>query len=206
MRGLNNVFIMEIDVDGVIADIHNGLNSYVSKKFGIDFSGERDIHTWGMKELDPDVRKYVLQLFNSPEFIGNLKYLDCSLEALILIDIMLRKLGGKIVLNTNINSACKEAREDWLKTLIKTSGIKAECITDSNPVKNMLKDSYIVVEDNAENLRNSNAPYKFLIRRGHNRSVTVEDLIVDNCNSKIYIVDDLWCVFGVLEKELNLTY
>lgn len=202
----NKGLIVEIDVDGVIANIHNGLNKSVSKEFGIDFNGDRDICTWSMKELDPDVRKFIFSQFSNPDFISGLDYLDCSLEALILIDIMVRKLNGKIVINTNINSPCREAREEWLKTLIKTSGIKAECITDSNPSKVMLKDSYIVVEDNADNLRNSTAPYKFLIRRGHNRSVTVEDLVVESCDSKIYIVDDLWCVFGVLEKELNLKY
>lgn len=206
MKLQNEGLIVEIDVDGVIANIHNGLNKSVSAKFGIDFNGERDICTWSMKELDSDVRKFIFSQFNNPDFISGLDYLDCSLEALILIDILVRKLKGRLVINTNINSPCREAREEWLKTLIKTSGIKAECITESNPVKNMLEDSHVVIEDNADNLRNSTAPYKFLIRRGHNRSVTVEDLVVDNCNSKIYIVDDLWCVFGVLEKELNIAY
>ena len=37
-------------------------------------------------------------------------------------------------------------------------------------------DSYIVIEDNVRNLRNSNADYKILIRRGHNRNYSEKDL------------------------------
>lgn len=196
--------VIELDVDGVIADIHNGLNNYVYDEFNVDFNGERDIHTWGMKELDPEIRKFILARFSCPDFISNLDYIDGSIEALIMLDIMVRQLGWEIKLNTNVNSECIDARKCWLTKMLRETGVKADFVVDNNLHKIMLNDSYVVVDDNADNIRNSKAKLKFLIRRGHNRDITQSDLETnDNYESEVFIVKHLLDVVSVLEDRFK---
>lgn len=157
--------ILELDVDGVVASIHSDLNKLVSDKFSIDFDAERDIKSWGMKELDSDIRTYILSLFSNPDYIGNLNVIDGTLEALTLIDAKLRELGWFLLFNTNVCKGCKDARALWLDNLIKETGIRAVKVVGDKSEKYMAK-STIVVDDHAVNLCNSKSPVKVLMRRG----------------------------------------
>ena len=191
--------ILELDVDGVVANIHCGLNSYVNEKFGIDFDGDKDIYTWGMKELDSEVRSYIFSLFGDPEFIRNLKPFNGSLEALKSISAKVNGLGGCIVFNTNVFKGCVEARKDWLSEFLADSGIEAFKIVKSNKGKDMLN-STIIVDDCFDNIVNSNAKVKVLMRRGHNRSINTCDIPNSHPNGKVYIIDKLEDLLPILDS------
>lgn len=192
--------LLELDVDGVIANIHGDLNNKVYEKFGKHFDGDKDISSWGMKELDPEVRSYILSLFNSPDYIGNLHRIDGTLEALAMIDVKLRELGWYLVFNTNVCKGCKDVRTVWLDDLIKETGVRATSIVSEKAEKFMLK-STIVVDDYVVNLNNSNAQIKVLLRRGHNRDIKLEDIKKSNRDgSKVYIIKHLFDLVNILEE------
>lgn len=194
--------LIEIDVDGVVANIHGGLNKPVSKKFGVDFDGERDLKTWGMHEVGEEKRKFIFELFKTPQFIGDLKPLDDAIDALISINKLIEHYGcGQIVFNTNIADNCVDIRSAWLDDIIKKTGITATKIVNPTYPKAMLR-SFIVVEDNLDNLNRSKAFVKILVRRGHNRSVTSNDIVQTDVG-EVYIVGGLGDIMPILDRHLK---
>ena len=66
------------------------------------------------------------------------------------------------------------------------------------------KINYIIIEDNVGNLKKSNAEYKFLVRRGHNRNYTESDL--GNCK-KSFVCNSFYdCVDEIEKIYRGVTY
>lgn len=171
--------IIEVDADGVILDIHRHLDNYVKDLYP-DFNGDKDISSWGMHELDllhKDLRSRCLELFNCIDFMTSIPYLDGAVDAMRKLDSLQRERRDVIVI---VNSHCysdnlSDVRQVWLNKKLKTTGINVIVKTCSGSEKEMLNSQYCI-EDNVDNLKKSNASYKFLVARGHNRYANYNDL------------------------------
>lgn len=169
--------IIEVDIDGVIANIHGALGERV-KDIHKGFDGDSHISTWGMKELnslDERLRPRIFTLFGNPEFIKSLKVYDGVLGSFKLLSRFCSSTDLEILVNTNVFKGCEEARVSWLNELKEQTGADFRVIVASDSPKKML-DSSILIEDHIDNLLRSNAPYKIMIRRGHNRAFQSTDL------------------------------
>lgn len=175
--GIMTSKIVEIDIDGVIADIHNGLNPHL-KPIYREFDGDTLIENWNMQELniyDRRLRSKALQLFGDADYIANLKPFDGAIEALVNLYEAMKKTNLEIVFNSNVdNEACVDARFAWFDKYIKPTGISYNANVTCLPKKQKLN-SVVIVDDYPENLINSDAPIKIMIRRGHNRYSKVVD-------------------------------
>jgi 5'(3')-deoxyribonucleotidase len=179
--------IIEVDIDGVIADIHGALGENLTDIME-GFVGDHHVHSWDMKELneiDERLRPRILQLFGQPDFIRNLKPFDGAFNSLLTLVAYAEANDLDVVINTNVFNGCVDARKEWLDQFFKEFGITISYNVVSTSGKKMM-DSLIIVEDSIVNILNSSAPYKFLVRRGHNRSFTEADF---DANSKYHIVD-----------------
>lgn len=169
--------LVELDVDGVLANIHCGLNPYVQSILP-GFDGDTHIMTYDMQELnkiDVRLRTTIFSLFTDPEFIGSLELFPGTLEALIDLDAHLKSTGDKMGINSLLCSeSAMHSRKDWLERVIRAAGIDFKTNVGCSRQKEVL-DSFVTVEDNVDNLIRSTAPIKILIRRGHNRSAKVSD-------------------------------
>lgn len=169
--------LIEIDVDGVLGNIHGSLGPYLTDIYP-GFDGDKHITSWGMKELNDintSLRPRILKLFNNPEFILNMPVFDGVPKALNSLKKAADKAGFEIIINSNSYKPCIAAKKKWLQKLLSKASVEILCRVTSDSVKSML-DSYVVVEDNPDNLKASKAPYKILIRRGHNRFASLKDL------------------------------
>lgn len=170
--------IIEIDVDGVLADIHGHLNSYLSS-IHPGFDGDKDIQSWSMKELDlinKNIRPRILQLFGDPEFISTISPFYDALDALKQLLYSAQDWGMDLVLHTNVHDNCVSSREEWIRRQADHLGLELKCRVTSHPVKEVLENTYAIIEDNADNLKSSNADIKILMRRGHNRFFGTKDI------------------------------
>jgi 5'(3')-deoxyribonucleotidase len=185
--------IVEVDIDGVIADIHGALGAQLTDIME-DFVGDHHVHSWDMKELnelDERLRPRILELFGTPEFIGGLNPFVGAFDSLVALVNYAKENGLEVVINTNVFTGCIPAREAWLDRWFEIHGINLKYAVTSVKSKAMMN-SLVIIEDNIENIRNSSAPYKFLVRRGHNRlfvqedfGVCVEGIIVDSFSDAV---------------------
>lgn len=174
-----NMKEIEIDVDGVLANMDGSYANYV-KDLLPDFSEEKYIVNWDMPEVRrdyPNVFKRIESLWTDPCFIANLPRYP-------KVEDGLKELGritkGKahIIIHTHIftDDAVYESRDKWLKDLRKKTKVPFDIEISVGNKKNVRRNTYILIEDNVFNLRKSNAKYKILIRRGHNRRFGANDL------------------------------
>jgi len=196
-------FYVEIDVDGVLADMDGSYAEYV-KHIIPDFNEEKYIKDWGMpnvKETYPEAFSIIVGLYRNPDFIRNLPRYKGVEESLRSIYKEVEQRKGSIVIHTHIlTPKCASAREEWLKELRRDTGVEFEidiCVGDKKKTRD---NSLIVVEDNVKNLRNSQAPYKVLMRRGHNRFFTLEDI---GDYEEGYIVKDLGLVPHIIKNAVD---
>ena len=88
----------------------------------------------------------------------------------------------------------------WLKNLKKDTGVDFRIEISTDDTKKTRENSKFVIEDNVSNLRKSNADFKFLVRRGHNRNYQECDL--GNCK-KSYVVNSFYDAVKIIVDYLN---
>lgn len=190
--------IVELDVDGVIGDLYSPIEKIIRTEFpDKNFRFEKDVKSFGMKGVDPKIKKRIFELFKDPEIIKNEPlYSGCKtfLKKLYAIS---KKNNFDIVIHTHmLDKYVAEARKTWLESLItslRLDGVKV--VIDCGKEKNMFKGTYYVVEDCIENLKKSDAQIKILLDRPHNNEKTnaglLDGLICYRCNSYSDILDIL---------------
>lgn len=173
--------IIEIDADGVILAIHTHINNYVQSLYN-GFDGDTHITSWGMRELDalnPQLRPKLYSLFGDPKFMSSVPAFNNAIEAL---DIIMHSCCYSTKLIPIINTHCftpeiGRARKTSLKKLLYDNGLPIPVIVSVGKDKEMMKHNvFMCIEDNAENLRKSDAFIKCLVARGHNRFETKETI------------------------------
>lgn len=198
--GLNRIFEVEIDVDGVLADMDGSYGEYV-KDIIPDFSEEKYIKEWNMPEIArdfPEAHKRIVSLYSTPEFMRNLPRYSGIIEGLQRLYALITPLNGVIVIHTHVKDyTCSLMRREWLEELRAESGVNFEIDISNGDLKNMRKGSLILIEDNVRNCRVSDAKYKFLVRRGHNRAYNECDL--GGC-SESYVVDSFLSAVEQIEE------
>lgn len=170
------MYVIEIDVDGVILDTYTGLTDKV-KHFYDGFDAERDIHSWSMVELDDlkqGLRAEVFKLFGDVDYMSSLPFYSCALDALKRLSDYCITHDAKIMLNTLMfTQEIANKRVNFFEDIFRTHGIKAEITAPVN--KKSQLNAYIIIEDNVDNISNSSAEHKILIRHGHNRHFDASD-------------------------------
>jgi 5'(3')-deoxyribonucleotidase len=170
--------VIEVDVDGVLADIHGHLSNYLSDVYP-GFDGDKHIESWTMKELDLlniNLRPRIFELFGDPEFISTIVPYYDVVDSLKQLSLTVKDWGMDLVLHTNVHSQCVEARQEWIQRQADQLGVHLECKVTSCPVKEVWPNTYAIIEDNLENIQNAVADVKILMRRGHNRNYSEKDL------------------------------
>lgn len=195
--------IIEVDVDGVVLNIHQHLNNYVRDLYP-DFDGDKHIESWGMEELNKlhkDLRGRCLSLFNSPEFMTTIPFFDNAIDSLKVLDSFQQQYSNVlVVLNTHcFNSDIVMSRYKQLSKILRDENIGIPLFCNSGTEKKMLNSS-CCIEDCYLNLKRSNALYKFLVARGHNRHVKYEDM--GHCYV-LYFGGQLSSYVGIVEDLLK---
>ena len=170
---------IEIDVDGVLANMDGAYAPYVSDLVP-DFSEEKYITEWNMPYVAknfPEAFKRISSLWVNPEFIYNLQRYPRIEDGLIKLYSAVKDMAN-IVIHTHIFNLGEvfESRKSWLEDLREDTNVDFIIDICKGENKKTRTDSKIVIEDNVSNLRKSNAEYKILIRRGHNRNYNENDL------------------------------
>lgn len=196
-------FQIEIDVDGVLADMDGSYGAYV-KDIIPDFCEEKYILEWNMPQVEkkyPVAYDRIKGLWTNPEFIYNLpRYpnIEKSLQKLygIVKDI------ADIVIHTHIRgkNAVYDSRYLWLNELKEDTEVDFKIEISTDDEKGTRKNSKFIIEDNVSNLRKSNADFKILVRRGHNRNYQACDL--GDCE-KSYVVNSFCDAVEIIENYLN---
>jgi 5'(3')-deoxyribonucleotidase len=170
---------IEIDVDGVLANMDGSYAEYV-KDIIPDFSEEKYITEWNMPFVEqnyPEAFKRISSLWDNPTFIRDLPRYPKIEDGMIKLYNSVKGVAD-IIVHTHIFNpgAVFESRNSWLEDLREDTNVDFMIDICTGSCKKTRTDSYIVIEDNVRNLRNSNADYKILIRRGHNRNYSEKDL------------------------------
>lgn len=170
---------IEIDCDGVLANMDGAYAPYV-KDIIPDFSEEKYIREWNMPLVAqeyPEAYARIQKLWVDPVFISNLKRYSGVEDGLRNLYSSVKDKAD-IILHTHIfdTGAVYNSREKWLKDLRKETNVDFVIDISTGSNKGTRKTTDILVEDNVGNMQRSNADYKILIRRGHNRNYTEKDL------------------------------
>lgn len=176
---MNKKFIVEIDVDGVLGDMDGSYGSYINHIIP-DFSEEKYIKEWGMPDIQqtyPEAIKIIQNLFRDPSFIKDLNRYDGVEDALYNLYNLVNSHQGEILIHTHIfTTECAIEREKWLRKLEKDSNVKFNIDISIGNTKQTKVNSMFLIEDKIDNLKKSNAPYKILMSRGHNRNYGIGSL------------------------------
>lgn len=170
---------VEIDVDGVLANLDGSYAPYIMDIIP-DYTEEKYITGWDMPLIQknyPEAFKRIQNLWVDPIFIENL-------EMYPNVDVALSKLYSEIsdfadiVIHTHIRGSedVYKARYNWIQKLMEISGIDGKIEISTDDTKKSRKNSFIVIEDNVNNLKRSSAENKVLIRCSHNRSFNLNDI------------------------------
>lgn len=180
-----------VDFDGVLGNIHQHLNHYLSTPEH-PFDGDHDIYSWSMKELAPVCRRKIFGLFADPRFMSTVPLFPQAIPALQILSELSSRLAVPLLIQTSVCSAeVGEARKHQLMNLRASLNINFEILVNIDQNKNGQKvpiSAVALFEDKPENLKQSNALFKVLIRRGHNRSCQIQDLGPATCR---YIAHDI---------------
>lgn len=164
---------IEIDVDGVLADLLNNAElkamlADVFPNYNEDCITVYDFAN--IKESNPIAEKIIRDSFSNPDYMRRLPAYEGVLEGferlakIPELDICIHTLvtGGYDVI---------KARKEWIEELNRHDAIRYQI---DHHKKTMFNDSYIVIEDAPENLERSNATHKILIAHGYNKQYANE--------------------------------
>lgn len=151
--------ITEIDMDGVLVNIHD----YLQQQVGLRVF---EMSTRYRLEENPQIPETIIStlysLFNEADTYLFAKPHEGAVEF-----VKRAAEKGTVILHSLAsNEECKKAKECWIRQWL--SGVNIEVMIDIGH-KTMLSCSTIVVEDNPENLRNSSAARKILINKSYNQ-------------------------------------
>lgn len=176
-NGLPRTRKVEIDVDGVLANLDGSYAPYV-KPLIPDFTEEKYIRSWNMidvEEKSPEAMKIIRDLWVNPTHMGNLRRFPHVVDGF-------RILGSipnlEIVVHTHIlQTKAVQSRYKWVERVLKDAGVSNASIDICvGKKKTMHSDSYYVIEDSPANLAKSPAKVKFMVRRCHNRAFNADDI------------------------------
>lgn len=197
---LNNEFEIEIDVDGVLADMDGNYAQYISDIIP-DFTEETHIFEWGIPDIArdfPEAANRITALYSDCNFIRSLPRYPGVEEGIKKLYNLIKPLGGKIVMHTHMRTdECANVRREWLEELKAETGVDYDIDICVGANKNMRQNSLILIEDSVRNCTTSNAKYKILIRRGHNRKYSESDLGI--CENSYVFKSFLDSVIGLEE-------
>lgn len=200
MRKLREI---EIDVDGVLANMDGEYEKYL-KDIIPDFTEEKYVTEWNMpyvRENYPEAFARVQKLYIDPDFIYSLKRFPKVVEAMKNLGEVV-KGKAEIIIHTHIFDvgSVYRSREQWLMDLREETGVDFQIEISTGQKKDTRKNTYIIIEDNVTNLQKSNAKYKFLIRRCHNRKYGVGDL--GECE-KAFVCDSFYDTVPIIKELLE---
>lgn len=172
---------VEIDVDGVLADLLN--NKHIKRRLRLAYPqySESCLKSYDfshLKEENPKAYKLIRRAFQDPAYMGKLPVYDGVSEGLD----RLVELDADICIHTLIvgDERVVAVREEWLKDLIKNRKIRYQV---DHKIKNMFDRSYILIEDSPENLEKSNAVHKIMVRHSYNEWYEVNNPNIIAVNS-----------------------
>ncbi len=195
---------IEIDVDGVLANMDGSYAEYVSDLIP-DFSEEKYITEWNMPYVEqnfPEAFERISSLWTNPSFIRGLSRYPKVEDGMKKLYSSVKD-KAEIIVHTHIFNpgAVFESRKSWLEDLRDDTGVDFIIDICTGSVKKTRTDSKIVIEDNVSNLRKSNAEYKILIRRGHNRKYNENDL--GECK-KSYVCSSFYDSVDIVKEILGV--
>jgi len=195
---------IEIDVDGVLADMDGAYGHYVNHIIP-NFNEEEHILNWGMPEVSakyPEAFEIIKSLWTNPAFFTSLNTYPKVKEAIIKLGKIANN-NANVVIHTHVfdGEGVYEKRYEWLETLKHETGVNFKTEISQGNIKSTRTNTDILIEDNVTNLYKSNAKYKILIRRGHNRSFNENDL--GDAQQK-FVVKDFYEAVEKIENILEL--
>lgn len=178
--------IFELDIDGVIANIHAYCNKKVAKTFNLpDFDMLDIIHDWEMSALPSPIRSYILKIFNDPETYLNLPVYADAVQTVLSFNDICKKYGAYVILHTHLSNAkCAVTRKMWIDRMQLS---RIPVVIDAGKQKKMM-DSFAVIEDSAENVIRSKSKHKILIDMPYNRQLSQGCIRVPNLKEAISIL------------------
>lgn len=194
-------FQIEVDVDGVLADMDGGYTPYIIDIIP-DYTEEKYITGWSMPivaENYPEAFERVKKLWVDPEYIANLPRYERVTEGMSKLGKFCKN-KAKILVHTHLleDGAVYSSRYNWLKDLQRESKTDFDINISVGPVKKVFDNIKVKIEDCVSNLQKSNADYKFLVRRCHNRDFNESDLgeckgafVVDSFYDAVQIIEDI---------------
>ena len=173
---------IEIDVDGVLADLLNNkeLKNMLSDVYP-DYTEEciEEYDFANIKRNNPIAAQIIRDSFSNASYMRKVPVYSGVTEGfnrlaqISNLDICIHTLvfGGYDVI---------KARKDWLEELEHSANVRYQI---DHTKKIMFNDSHIVIEDSPGNLDNSNAAIKILIAHGYNKKYAEE-------HPEIFVADD----------------
>ncbi len=180
-----------VDFDNTMVNSNKAVVNILNKRYGVN-KDYRDCYKYSYKDLFPQLKeKEVLDIYESDEFYSQLEFVEDSYEILSFVrnsfDICVVSLG------TELNLIKK--REFILEKNSDLEIKKVHTNTNNNLDKNFIDMSEsILIDDNSECLRNSNAKIKILFR---NNKDTEWNKVYPN--EEFYIVNSWEEISDILE-------
>ena len=183
---------VEIDVDGVLANMDGSYTPYIIDIIP-DFTEEKYITEWSMPQVAndyPEAFERVKKLWVDADFIYSLPRFEKVVDGLQELQ-SLCKNKLEIVIHTHLfnGGAVYDSRYKWLEDLREDSKVDYTIDISVGDTKKTKTNTKILIEDSVRNLQKSNAEYKFLVRRCHNRNYNESDL--GNCR-KAFVVSSFY--------------
>lgn len=195
----DNLKEIEVDVDGVLADMDGAYGDYV-KDLIPDWTEEKYVTGWNMPEVEknyPEAYKRIRGLYSNSDFVYSLERYPNVVEGMKELKEILKGKGNTVVHTHIFTDITYDSRYNWLVDLQRDSNYDFDIDICVGPQKSTRENSYVTIEDNILNLNKSNAEYKFLVRRCHNKEYGVND--IKNCK-KAYVVDSFYSAVQEIRK------
>jgi 5'(3')-deoxyribonucleotidase len=158
--------VIEVDMDGVCVDIYSYIEEKVKSEGYKDFTFD-NIKTYNMVNSGIGCPRVVIQKY----FFDEKVFEECTIseQAIEFFKWVNTLEDTVLVIHSHATkSEILDAKREIVKVLDE-EGIIYKLQLDSTPMKRMLKDSYIVIEDSLDNLYSSTADIKILFKQHHNK-------------------------------------
>lgn len=191
-----DVKIIEIDVDGVLADLFG--NKELKKMLKNAYPGWKPEHIKEynfahLKQTHPEAYNIIFNSFKNAKYMRGLPAYKGVSEGFTRLDALAQTSKLDICIHTLIFGGMEviKARKDWLDDLRLPNHVRYQI---DHEEKRMFNGSFILVEDSPDNLDRSNATHKILISQSYNEKYAEEhpDVIVANdFNHATQIIENL---------------